>query len=390
MGMAPLVPATPIWTLSYVIDDDEFDDRSTYVHSLSAGTVVYLSNASDTMDLELHGGLEFDFGKGEIDGLHPFADLLFQADLLRGTISQEFNYWTYSYFAYDDPDEYAVSLFRYFRSDTAYAFPVSRYGDLAFGHSYFLRHIEETYYLKEEGWVYSESGEPSLEVWNDPLVGRHEAFVSISRSKWDSTYDPAYLGRTGSLLRFSVTGILNRYYNPDIFPMDPKYDPSTVLELNGRVKGTILSPGRKMSLTGQVRGIGYLQTEIPEQTPHYLYLSLGRQGYATGYDYFYPAVYFVQGELDLRINPFHNPFDSVRWYERLSLGVRAEGGIVFTLDSGTLEYGYPLSVELALRGGILVTPKREAYLYCKVAFPFTDKEFFGTEWSNRVYFGFSL
>jgi len=52
--------------------------------------------------------------------------------------------------------------------------------------------------------------------------------------------------------------------------------------------------------------------------------------------------------------------------------------------------GYPLSLELALRGGILVTPNREAYLYCKVAFPLTDKEFFRTEWSNRIYFGFSL
>jgi hypothetical protein len=52
--------------------------------------------------------------------------------------------------------------------------------------------------------------------------------------------------------------------------------------------------------------------------------------------------------------------------------------------------GYPLSLELALRGGILVTPKREAYLYCKVAFPLTDLEFFETEWPYRIYFGFSI
>ena len=95
-------------------------------------------------------------------------------------------------------------------------------------------------------------------------------------------------------------------------------------------------------------------------------------------------------KVHLRFNPFHNPFDRVKWYERFSFGVRGEGGIAFTLDSGELQVGYPLSLELALRGGILVTPRREAYLYCKAAFPLYDQEFFETEWPFRVYFGFSF
>jgi hypothetical protein len=249
-------------------------------------------------------------------------------------------------------------------------------------------HLKE--HLKELGYVYGESGKPSLELLNESVFGRHEALILVSRSKWDSTYDPTYLGRAGSLLQFSATGILNRYYDLNWFGIDPEYDPSTALELAGRVKGTLLSPKRRVSLTGQIRGIGYLQAEFPEDKLYYLYLSLGKPGYATGYDYFYPVVYFAQGELDLRFNPFYNPFDSIRWYERFSFGVRAEGGIAFTLDSGDLETGYPLSLELALRGGILVTPKREANLYCKVAFPLFDQEFFGTEWSHRIYFGFTL
>jgi hypothetical protein len=232
----------------------------------------------------------------------------------------------------------------------------------------------------------------SVEVWNESVFGQHEALVRLSRSKWDSTYDPAYLGRAGSLLQFSVAGILNRYYDLDFRfnYIDPKYDPATALELACRMLGRLVSPKRRVSLTGQLRGIGYLQTEFPKDYLDYLYLSLGRQGYATGYDYFYPVVYFAQGEVDLRFNPFHNPFDSVKWYERFSFGVRAEGGIAFTLDEGDLKMGYPLSLELALRGGILVTPKREAYLYCKVAFPLTDLEFFETEWPYRIYFGFSI
>ena len=388
-GISPFIPAYPIWTLSYGIDDDEFDFERTYVHTLSAGTILYFSNASDTIEFEVQGGLKYCFGKEEIDNLSPFFGLEFEADLFRGTLTQEFDYWTYSYFAGEVADEYWVNKLGLLRTGTAYEFPLARYCDLAFGYSYYHQHLKQFYNVKG-------SGMSSVEVWNESVFGQHEALVQLSRSKWDSTYDPAYLGRAGSLFQFSVTGILNRYYDLDYWFsfLDPKYDPSTVLELACRMLGRLVSPNRRVSLTGQLRGIGYLQTEFPEatrrETPPYLYLSLGRQGYATGYDYFYPAVYFVQGELDLRFNPFHNPFDSVKWYERFSLGIRAEGGIAFTLESGDLEMGYPLSIELALRGGILITPRREAYLYCKAAVPLTDLEFFDTDWPYRIYFGFSL
>jgi hypothetical protein len=394
-GISPFVPAYPIWTLSYGMDDDEFDFERTYVHTLSAGTILYFSNASDTIDLEMQGGLEYCFGKEEIDNLSPYVGVEIEADLFRGRLNQEFDYWTYSYFDRENEDQYVVDLFRSLRTETMYGFPFSRYCGMSFGYSYLHRFVKETAHLKEhlveQGYVYSESGEPSLELWNESVFGRHEALVLLSRSKWDSTYDPAYLGRAGSLLQFSATGILNRYYDLDWFYyIDPKYDPATALELACRMLGRLVSPKRRVSLTGQLRGVGYLQTELPEDYLNYLYLSLGRQGYATGYDYIYPVVYFAQGEVDLRFNPFHNPFDSVKWYERFSLGVRAEGGVAFILDEGDLKTGYPLSLELALRGGILVTSKREAYLYCRVAFPLTDLEFFETEWPYRIYFGFSL
>jgi hypothetical protein len=45
---------------------------------------------------------------------------------------------------------------------------------------------------------------------------------------------------------------------------------------------------------------------------------------------------------------------------------------------------------MTLRGGILVTLKREAYLYCKAAFPLYDQDFFDTTWPYRIYFGFSI
>jgi hypothetical protein len=391
-GLSPLVLATPIWTLEYGMDDDQFDEQRTFVHTLSGGALLYLSNAADTIGVQLHGGLEVFLGKGEIDGAAPFANLLFEAELPFGTISQELSYQSYRYFSYDDADQYAVDRLSLLRAATSYAFPLARYCDMEIGYSYLHRYIKETYYLKEEGWVYAENGKSYLDVFDESLAGSHEALIGISRSKQESTYDPAYLGRTGSLLQLSATGILSHYYDAALllYGIDSKYDPSTALELAARISGTLLSPGRKASLTCQVRGIGYLQDELPEDRLPYLYLSLGRQGYATGYDYFYPAVYFAQGELDFRINPFLDPFDSVKWYERFSLGIRAEGGIAYKLDSGDLKAGYPLSLELALRGGILVNPKREAYLYFKAAFPMTDKEFFETDWSSRYYFGFSL
>ena len=384
-GISPFVPAYPIWTLSYGIEDDEFDFTRTYIHTLSAGTVLYFSNASDTIDIEIQGGLDLRLGKERFDNLNPFLGLEFEADLFRGTLNQELDYWTYSYFAGENVSEYWVNKLALLRSGTVYEFPLARHCDLAFGYSYYHQHLKQFYNVKG-------SGMSSVEVWNEPVFGQHEAWVQLSRSEWDSTYDPAYLGHAGSSLQFSVAGILNRYYDLDLRfnYIDPKYDPATALELAGRIVGRLVSPRRRVSLTGRLRGIGYLQAELPEDYLNYLYLSLGRQGYATGYDYIYPVVYFAQGELDLRFNPFHNPFDRVRWYERFSLGVRAEGGVAFTLDSGELEIGYPLSLELALRGGILVTPKREAYLYCKVAFPLYDLEFFETEWPYRIYFGFSL
>ena len=387
-GISPLVPAYPIWTLYYGIDDDEFDFERTYIHTLSVGTILYFSNASDTLDLEIQGGLDLRIGEEDFNNLNPFFGLEVGAELFRGALYQELDYWTYSYFAGQIADEYWINKLAMLRTGTVYEFPLARYCDLAFGYSYYHQNAKQMYNIKG-------SGMSSVEVYNESVFGQHEASLQLSRSKWDSVYEPANLGRPGSLLQFSVTGILNRYYDLDWFYyVDPKYDPSTALELAARIMGRVLSPKRRVSLTGQLRGRGYLQTEYPEvprvDIPPYIYLSLGKPGYATGYDYFYPAVYFAQGELDLRVNPFHNPFDRVRWYERFSFGVRAEGGIVFTLDSGELQMGYPLSLELALRGGILITPKREAYLYCKGAVPLTDLDFFGTEWPYRIYFGFSL
>jgi len=106
-------------------------------------------------------------------------------------LSQELNYWTYSYFSYDDPDQYAVDQLLSLRTETAYEFPLSRYGGIAFGYSYFHRHVKQTFHLKEhlieQGFIYTESGKPSLEVWNEPLFGRHEVFVLVGRSWTQNT-----------------------------------------------------------------------------------------------------------------------------------------------------------------------------------------------------------
>jgi hypothetical protein len=383
-GPSPMVPATPIWTLEYGMDDDEFDEHRTFVYTLSGGALLYLSNAADTLGVQVHGGLEVFLGKGQIDGAAPFFNLLFEAEPRFGTFSQELSYQAYRYFPGETVDRYWVDQIGLLRAATTYAFPLARYWDMELGYSYLHRHLKESVYLKD--------GSGSAEVLDDPLTGSHQALIAISRSKQDSTYDPAYLGRAGSLLQLSATGILTRYHDVAqlIYGIDSKYDPSTALELAAVMRGTLLTPGRKASLTCRILGIGYLQAELPEDRLPYLYLWVGRQGYATGYDYFYPAIYFAQGELDLRLNPLLDPFDSVKWYERFSIGARVEGGIAYTLVSGDLKAGYPLSLELALRGGILVNPKREAYLYFKAAFPLTDKEFFATDWSSRYYFGFSL
>jgi hypothetical protein len=90
------------------------------------------------------------------------------------------------------------------------------------------------------------------------------------------------------------------------------------------------------------------------------------------------------------VSPFQDPLDGVRWYERFSLGFRIEGGAVWTVDQGDLDLGFPLTLEAALRCGILLSPRREASLFCRVAFPMYDRDFFGTDWDYRVYFGASL
>jgi hypothetical protein len=163
-GIAPFVPAYPIWRLSYGIDDDEFDFERTYVHTLSAGTILYFSNASDTVGLELQGGIEYCFGKEEIDNLSPFLGLEFEADLFRGTLHQELDYWTYSYFAGENLNEYWVNKLIMLRTDTAFEIPLARYCGLSFGYAYYHQRAKQMYNVKG-------SGMSSIEVWDDSVFG---------------------------------------------------------------------------------------------------------------------------------------------------------------------------------------------------------------------------
>ena len=385
-----VVLASPTWILEYHMDDDEFDDKRTYVHAVTLGTALYLNNASDTMDLQAVGGIDLYVGKGEMLNPHPFLGLYLDVGLSPGTFNQNFDLYGFSYYAYDDPDQYAIQRRTALRSETEYWLPVSFYTGLLVGYSYLHEFMNLTYYLKKEGFVYTESGEPSIEVEEGSYFARHDIYLLVERSKAKSTYDPARLGVGGSLAQLQLSGIMVQYHNEDYFGVYASDNPATALEISARVRARVLLARRKLSVTSQLRGFGYLQTEIPDPAPAFLYRSLGRVGYATGYDYFYPAYYYGQMEIDIRINPFHNPYDAVRWYERFSLGIRGEGGMVFTVDGGELKTGYPITVELALRGGILVSPVREASWYCRVAFPLYDKDFFGTEWDYRIYFGFSL
>jgi hypothetical protein len=181
------------------------------------------------------------------------------------------------------------------------------------------------------------------------------------------------------------------YYDRDVLGVAAGDDPSTGLSLDAYAGATALLARRKASVTARLRSIGLvLPTTIPDDPPPYLYMALGRQGLATGYDPFGPVEAFVQGELELRFNPFYDPFDAVRWYERFSLGLRVEGGAAWLIDRGELDAGYPLTLEAALRGGFLVSRQRVASFYVLVAFPVNDKDFFGTESDYKVYFGASF
>ena len=168
--------------------------------------ILYFSNASDTIHTEIYGGLDLRLGKEEFDNLNPFLGLEIDADLFRGTLYQQLDYWTYSYFAGENVSEYWVDKLALLRTGTD-ELPLARHCDLAFGYFYYHQHAKQFYNVKG-------SGMSPTEVWDTAVFGQHAARVELSRSKWDSTYDPAYLGPAGSLMRFSVAGILNRDLRP--------------------------------------------------------------------------------------------------------------------------------------------------------------------------------
>jgi hypothetical protein len=382
-GKGRFVPASPTWLVGYEMDDDQLD-------ALTLGAMGYFNNSADTIDLETAGGVEVYLGEGKILTAQPFLGLYFDFDVGPGTLNQNLDLYGSSYKVYEDSSQYAVESRTALKSETAYRLPVTFYTGTQIGYAYVHEFAKLTFRLKDESYEYTESLDSKLVVEEGPLYGRHDLYWRIDRSKRQSTYDPARLGEAGTFLQLQLAGIMVQYHNKDYVGAGASEDPASALEAFATARARALLARRRLSVTGRLRGFGYLQEDIPDTTPLFLYRSLGRIGYATGYDYFYPAYYYGQAELDVRVNPFHDPYDSVRWYERFSLGVRGETGMVFTLDDGDLETGYPITLELALRGGVLVSPVREASWYCRVAFPLYDKGFFDTEWDYRIYFGFSL
>ncbi len=383
-----LVPATPTWILGYNAREDDYEGQ-TFVHQATAGADMLLTSSSGRLELDVMAGVDLYLGEGEVDSLHTFVRLQADLELAPGTLSQTLETYGYSSFGGENAGAYGVLRQTVLRTETEYSLPLTLHAALLFGYSYLHQLMSETWYVKNEGSVFS-NGESSVKVEDGPLYGRHDLYGAVQIADTAQVYDPARLGAPGTQILLQATGVLVSYYNRDRLSVAADMDPSTALALSAVARATSLLAGRKVSVTGQVRGSGTVQGEVPDVAPPYLYPSLGRLGYATGYDYIYPAYAFAQGEVDVRVSPLQDPFDSVRWYERFSLGFRVEGGAVWTVDQGSLEIGFPLTLEVALRAGVLVAPRREASLSCRVAFPMYDKEHFGTDWDYRVYFSASF
>ncbi len=385
-----LVPSIPTWIVGYGIEDNSVAGvGQTEIHSVWAGADVLFTGSSGLLELEIQARADAYLEQGFVSSLHPYLGLFLDLELPVGTLSQTFETYGYSNFVYEDPTQYVVHNWTVLRTITRYSLPLTLHLSTMVGYSYSHQLFWETYHAKE-GYVYA-GGIRSFETASGPLYGRHDLTSGIQLSDEQQTYDPARLGNAGSTLRLQADGILVSYYDRNLLGVAASDDPSTGLLLDAYARATALLAGRKASITARLRGIGYVvPTEIPNDPPPYFYASLGRQGLATGYDYFSPVDAFVQGELELRFNPFYDPFDAVRWYERFSLGLRVEGGVAWLIDQGSLDAGYPLTLEAGLRGGFLITPQREASFYFLVAVPMYDKGFFGTESDYRVYFGASF
>jgi hypothetical protein len=167
-----------------------------------------------------------------------------------------------------------------------------------------------------------------------------------------------------------------------------RFDPVLLYAARGGGSATRVVLKRKLAIKGKIDGVALLHGIRQGRTYPYIGQYIGNDNLFSGYPSGYVnSISYGRVCAQVLCNPFLNPLNGTRWYERWRLAVTVEGGGAEYFDDGR-QFDILLSAETAAQFYFYLLFNRECFLYGRIAAPLRPIEDGYPQ--LRMYWGLSM
>ncbi|MBN2834706.1 MAG: hypothetical protein JXR48_07040 [Candidatus Delongbacteria bacterium] len=348
----------------------------------TTGMNLYFRDPQGNLQLETLGAMNFFTGESGVLTLYP--DFKIQLSGPIGIINWLIGYRmqnTLNNFN-SSPDEYINKTYTKHILNSEIECNILDKFDLNIDYEFNSVILNAEQHLTKPGYVYIDTGTTTIQYLdNEAYSAGHWINLYLSYFDYLPRFDPARIGSP----YFSAE--IGSDYTYHAYTEKFGNDFGHAIKAYGYLGLNLLTLFNKMSIKTEIDGF-YFENLYKDGL--YFYRYLGTENLFSGYPYEQLEMKtMARTQLELRINPFVVPDRTTHWYERMHLGLKAELGYVNYYTNNSTEWGWPLSLEAALRYYFYLTPNASS-IYVKAGFPVLNVGNILFNQPYRIYFGFSI